>query len=292
MDVGLYNLEPNVINAAMMQVSNYHKRIGDDVEIYNHILKLNYDKIYAFSIFDYTDKSYVTEDMVVGGTGFDIQSQLPKEISEENYDWSLYPKCDFSLVWFSRGCSRKCPFCVVPKKEGNIKSIEPKNLNPNGRYIKIQDNNFFANPKWRDAIKQLKIWKQPVDFSGGVDVRILTKEMCDALNTLKYRKDKDKSTISQIKIAWDNPKEDLIPPLKRIIKYIKPYRFMCYVLIGYWSTHEQDLYRVHKLRELGIDPFVMPYDKTDKYQMKFARWVNMKAIFKSIEWRDYQNKND
>lgn len=46
--------------------------------------------------------------------------------------------------------------------------------------------------------------------------------------------------------------------------------------------------RVEKLRELKIDPFVMPYNKKDKYQKSFARWVNHKAIFKTVKWRDYK----
>ena len=32
--IGLYNLEPNIVNTAMMQVSSYHKSIGDEVYIY------------------------------------------------------------------------------------------------------------------------------------------------------------------------------------------------------------------------------------------------------------------
>lgn len=116
----------------------------------------DYDKVYAFSLFDYTDKkTFVTPDMITGGTGFDINSRLPREIEEADYDWSLYPDCDFSMIWFSRGCFRKCPFCVVREKEGNIHPVKPKNLNPNGKYIKVMDNNFFANPKWRSSVRQL-----------------------------------------------------------------------------------------------------------------------------------------
>ena len=277
--IGLYNLEPKIVNTAMMKVSKYHKDKGDSVEIYNHFLKGSYDKVYAFSIFDFTDKGYVTKDMICGGTGFDIGSKLPEEIEECDYDWSLYPKCDFSLIWFSRGCLRNCPFCVVRQKGGFIHSVDPKNLNPNGKYIKILDNNFFANPKWKEAIKKIKEWNQKVDFNG-VDARILNKEMAKALNSLKHEK--------QIKIAWDNPKDNLIPKLKEVIKIIKPYKLMCYVLIGYLSKPEEDLYRVEELRKLGIDPFVMPFNKKDKYQRRFARWVNMKAIFKSVKWENYK----
>ncbi len=278
MKVGLYNLEPKIENTAMMQVSTHHKSKGDQVEIYNPLFK--YDKVYAFSIFNFTDKGYTTKEMIKGGTGFDINSKLPKEIEECELDYSLYPKSITSYIWFSRGCVRRCPFCVVPKKEGNIKLVKPKKLNPKGKNISIMDNNFFANPEWRKAIKQLKIWNQRINFQSGLDIRGLTEEQIRELKELKLAK--------QIHIAWDNPKEDVVKDIKRLIKYIKPYRIMCYVLIGYWSTPEEDLYRVETLRDLKIDPFVMPYNKKDRYQRDFARWVNFKAIFKSVEWKDYK----
>ena len=113
MRIGLYNLEPKVVNTAMMQVSTYHKNKGDQVENYNHLTPNKYKKVYAFSIFNYTPKYYIRKEMVCGGTGFDIFSKLPEEIDKCEYDWSLYSKCDYSIVWFSRGCIRICPFCLV-----------------------------------------------------------------------------------------------------------------------------------------------------------------------------------
>ena len=66
---------------------------------------------------------------------------------------------------------------------------------------------------------------------------------------------------------------------------------MCYVLIGYWSTPEEDLYRVEELRKLGVNPFVMPFNKKDRYQKDFARWCNRKEIFKTCKWEDYKKKS-
>jgi len=278
MEIGLYNLEPQIVNTALMQVSKYHKDKGDQVELYSPLKK--YDKVYAFSIFKFTDKGYVKKDMICGGSGFDIKTKLPKEIEDCDYDWSLYPKCDFSIIWFSRGCIRNCPFCLVKDKEGFIHSVKPKNLNPNGKYIKVTDNNFFANPKWKEAIKQLKKWDQLIEFQCGIDLRLLTKDHCKVLQKLKIKK--------MLHTAWDNPKENLINKFKLLIKYIKPYRIMSYVLIGYWSTPEQDLFRVMELKKLGVKPFVMPYNKKDKYQKAFARYVNRKEIFMSTSWEDYK----
>jgi hypothetical protein len=167
----------------------------------------------------------------------------------------------------------------VPEKEGPIRPVEPNAFNPDKDYVVVQDNNFFANPHWQFAVDLLDWWSQRVDIQQGVDVRRLDGEQCDALNRLRHQK--------QIKIAWDNPKEDLRPKLKEVTRQIKPYKLMCYVLIGFSSTPEQDLWRVETLRRLGIDPFVMPYNKKDPYQKAFARWVNHKAIFKTVKWEDY-----
>lgn len=283
MKIGLYNLEPQIVNTAMMQVSTYHKQKGNPVEAYNHLLHNNYDKIYAFSIFDFTPKHYVTPDMITGGTGFDITSRLPQEIEDCNYDYSIFPECDYSIVWFSRGCIRKCPFCVVPHKEGGIHSVKPKALNQNGKHIVVRDNNFFANPSWRDAVEQLREWGQPIDIEQGVDVRLFDEEQYDALNSLNHFK--------QIHIAWDDPHYNMIPKLEEMIQHIKPHKIMCYVLIGFNSTIEEDLYRVETLRDLKIDPYVMPFNPKDAHQKRFKRWVNRKNIFESgVSWGEYKQK--
>ena len=62
---------------------------------------------------------------------------------------------------------------------------------------------------------------------------------------------------------------------------------MIYVLIGFDSTPKEDIYRVDKLREMRLDPFVMPFNRRDPYQRDFARWVNHKAIFKTVAWNEY-----
>ena len=282
MRIGLLNLEPTVVNSAMMQVSQYYKEGGAEVYEWNPLY--DYDKVYAFSMFTWTDKkSFVTPDMICGGTGFDIQSRLPREIEEADYDWSLFPDCDFSMAWFSRGCFRNCPFCVVRQKEGNIHPVKPKNLNPNGKYIKVMDNNFFANPKWKSSIRQLLKWNQPVDIQG-FDIRIFNAEQGEALNRLKHYKN--------IKFAWDNPRDNIDDKIEELLEYVKPRKLMCYVLIGYWSTPEQDLERImHLWDDYKIDPYVMPYDKTDPNQRMMMRWCNNKIIFKTRSWQSYLDGN-
>ena len=279
MKIGLLNLEPQINNTALMKISSYYKKQGDNVEMYIDLFRNQYDKIYCSSLFDFTDKSQVPDKTICGGTGFDIKTKLPKDIENCDLDYSIFPDCKSSYIWFSRGCIRNCPFCIVRKKEGYIHSVNPTNINPRGTVIEIMDNNFFANPEWKNSEKYLDQWQQPINFNSGIDVRIFEPEQASFIN--KYK-------IKKVHTAWDNPKLDLIPQFKELIKYIKPYKIMTYVLIGFDSTEEEDLMRVTKLWELKIDPFVMPYNKKDKYQKRFARWVNMKAVFKTVEWGEYR----
>lgn len=279
MRVGLIDIEPKVVNTALMQIASYHKQRGDTVEWAMPLTYSRYDCLYCSSIFDYTDKNELPERTICGGTGFDLTTQLPSEVAECDYDYTIYPQCNFSIVWFSRGCIRNCPFCVVRQKEGYIRPAVPSPLNNKGKYIVVQDNNFFANPEWRKAIRWLTETGKPIVLQG-VDVRLLNREMLQALNSLHHHR--------QIKIAWDNPRDDITPQLELMLRYIKPYKIMCYVLIGYWSDEAEDLMRVRTLYKYGIDPFAMPYKKSDPYQKAFTRWVNHKAIFKSVQWQDYK----
>lgn len=277
LNIGLLNLEPNIVNTAMMQVSKYYKKYQHNVYEYNPLF--DYDKVYCFSLFDFTDKSFVPEGAICGGTGFDITSRLPPEIEAMDYDWSLYPDCDYSIIWFSRGCIRNCPFCVVRQKEGYIHWVEPKNLNPNGKYIKVMDNNFFANPDWKHSMIFLHEWDQRVDMQG-FDIRIFTREQGEALSTLKMAK--------SFKFAWDNPRDNLDDKIRLLLEYMKPSKLLCYTLVGYWSTPEEDMMRInHLMDEFKIQPYVMPFDKHDTYQMLLANWVNNKRIFNRMSFEKF-----
>ena len=281
MNIRLVDLDGKMPNLALMKISTYHKKLGHNTEWHNPLFDKQIDRLYISKLFSFTvDYLYCdAKEIIKGGTGYDITSKLPEEIEAiKTLDYSLYPQHNYSMQFFSRGCIRNCPFCVVRQKEGYIQAVEPMELNPNGEHIEVLDNNFFANPEWQESIKLLLKWGQPVNLHG-VDVRIMNEEQAFYLNKLRHCK--------AIHIAWDNPNYNLVPKLQEVIKYIKPYKLMCYVLIGFDSTQEQDLYRVEKLRELKIDPFVMPFNKFDPYQRKFARWVNHKAIFKSVKWEEY-----
>ena len=156
MKVALYNLEPEIKNTAMMRCSRWHKDQGDEVERYIPYKGYRYyDRIYVFSLFDFTEKKNIPPNAICGGTGFDIFIKLQKEIEYADYDWSLYPECDYSLIWFSTGCiydREKHPYCIVVDKEGFIETVKPKNLNPNGTCPECKKITSEGNPMCLDHI--------------------------------------------------------------------------------------------------------------------------------------------
>ena len=298
MKVRLLAHDSKIPNLAIMKISSFHKQRGDDVDWYNPIFDMyDTDIFYESKIFTFS-KEYqyypINAEIIRGGTGFDIQSRLPEEIEKiVDLDYSLYPNCDYSIQFMSRGCIRDCDFCLVRKKEGIIHQVKPLNLNSKGKWIMLLDNNFFACKQWRENLKLLKSYNQPIDFNQGIDLRILTEEMARELSKLK---------IKVIHCAWDNyeDKEIILKGLRILTKYIKSYKITCYVLVGFKHHHivDQDLERVMTLKELGVNPFAMGYINFDNSNYKkpkeikdFCRWVNMRACFKSCTWEEYDRKS-
>ena len=291
MKIGLIDVDShNFPNFALMRVAGYHRQRGDTVEWANP-LRGGYDRVYQSKIFtfsqDVEEYDYGCE-VYRGGTGYDVKSRLPDEIEQSAaMDYTIYPTHNFSVQFFSRGCVRNCPFCLVTEKEGYIHPVEPVQLNPKGEWIEVLDNNFFANPEWRDAVKWINASKQPVNLRG-VDVRIMDEEQAYNLNSLRLVKN------GKICVAWDLPQIDLTDRLRMLTRYIKPYKLMCYVLVGFNSTIEDDLHRLHTLRSLGITPHVQPYrDYTNsrtpsQYERDLQRWANRAWIFNSCEFKDFE----
>lgn len=60
------------------------------------------------------------------------------------------------------------------------------------------------------------------------------------------------------------------------------------MLTNFWSTEEQDLYRVQTLRKIGLLPFVMIYDK-QRYVDEHGKWKKgIERVFTREELRHFK----
>ncbi|OUO29681.1 radical SAM protein [Eubacterium sp. An3] len=300
MKIGLIDVDGhNFLNLPLMKLSAYHKRNGDDVEWYNPLLawKYPYDKVYMSKVFTFTP-DYLhpvnASEIIRGGTGYyypDGGQPLPPEIEHVYPDYSLYPERtkDTAYGFLSRGCPRGCGFCIVGKKEGrrSQKVADLSEFWHGQKNIVLLDPNTIACPEWEDILQQLIDSNAWVDFSQGVDIRLMTDKKAEMIKRIK---------VKNIHFAWDRyeDKNKIIPKF-RMFKELTgwDYRKMTvYVLTGYNTTIEQDLERIYALRDLGYSPYVMIYDKYKRKKkdtlVRVQRWVNSRYAFMACKkFEDY-----
>ena len=292
MRVALYDVDSKIPNLALMKLSRFHREEGDKVEMYLPLAINTYDRIYASKVFDYSDGSGLDpEKMIIGGTGFNLKVNLPPEVERLQPDYTPYDY-PHNIGFTMRGCRFRCKFCVVPEKEGQpyenntIKEIWQQR---DSNFVVLLDNDFFGNPTWADRIKEIRQHDLQVSFSQGLNIRIITDEQAKALASVHFRNLSGKK--KQVHFAWDQwgkGTEKLIDEGFARVRAagIKAYQMAFFVLVGFNTTEEQDLYRINKLHGWGCDVFVMPYDRSDPYQKALARWNN-RHIYHSVPWKDY-----
>ena len=153
----------------------------------------------------------------------------------------------------------------------------------------LLDNDFFGGEDWAYNLDQIIEKKLKVCFVQGLNIRILSERQANHLAKVNYTN--SKFNQKYLTFAWDQFHDGrvILRGVERCVKAGIPANHMqFFVLIGYDSTPEQDLHRVMTLKQWGCMPFVMPYDKSNKYQKAFARWVNHRATFKSCSWSEYE----
>ena len=273
-------------NLALMRLSAWHKQNGDVAEWWNGFT--HYDRVYMSKVFTYTpdfDTVIDADEIITGGTGYKDFGSLPPEVEACPPDYTLYPGWKPAIGFLTRGCGRRCPWCIVPLKEGNIRPAATweQIKRPDSREMVLLDNNVLASDHGLEQIDRMgreQVW---VDFNQGLDARLITPEIARMLARLHW--------IRFVRLACDT--SEMLPVIRQATAYLKEagvsaFRFWAYALV-------RDVEEVHRrvlaLREMGVEPFAQPYRDYDggeptAEQKAFARWVNRKSLFKSCTWED------
>lgn len=266
----------------------------------------------------------------VGGTGFffDKAPNLPDEIEHHMPDYSLYDSWldlkiaeaeekaklqnrefnlkrfmsryreyrEYSIGFLTRGCFRKCDFCVN-KKYNHVFASSALNefYDPARKKICLLDDNFFGFPGWKALFGELLETGKQFKFKQGLDERLLNEEKCKMLFNSKYDGD--------FTFAFDNVKdyEIIYEKLQLITKYRGKKSIKFYVLVGFDSIDATDIInafvRIDLLLKYRCLPYIMRFQnknetpwKTSKYRSLYvaiARWCNQPNIIKKMSFRQF-----
>ena len=237
------------------------------------------DEIYVTSLFTYSWKTvhnsvayykqlYPNAKIFLGGlyasllpdhaasSGAEIRQGLIEEAENLMPDYSLVPNWDGSIVFSSRGCIRKCPFCAVPilEKEYTSRKSISQFLHPLHKRVILWDNNFLFSPYWYEILSEIKQKKLWVDFNQGIDIRLLNDEKAEMIASMKTR---------LIRSAYDSraSQKEVQRGIELLVsKGVRPRKILLYLLYNFEDDTPDDLLcRILDVMEWGAVSYPMRY---------------------------------
>lgn len=296
MKIGLIDVDGhNFPNLAIMKLAGFHRREGAEVEWYD--FTASYDVVYMAKVFtftpDYPHPITNADKVVMGGTGYDLHKELPIPVEYSQPLYSIYPNFpqDTAVGFITRGCPNRCPWCVVPEKEGRIRpanyASEIIGDRPKAVFL---DNNIlaageFAARNLRDIAKLGTL----VDFNQALDARLVDEHFAALLARCRW--------LKPIRFGCDTTAQ--ISECERAIALLDAAgykgQFMLYTIIGHDITeavHRLSYWRgTHNGRVcVHAQPFIDFHGRSvvPKWQRDLARWANVRSVWKTTDIKDYE----
>jgi len=302
-------------NLALMKIAGFYKGLGKDVKLIykNYEEVYEYDKVFISKVFTFSkipDWVISLENVTIGGTGFfeDGGENLPDEIEHHMPYYDLYKDyvtrqlelgcsrsryidyLDYSIGFTTRGCFRKCEFCVNKKYSRTfLHSPVAEFFDESRPYIYLWDDNFLASPEWEAVLDDIEAAGRPFQFRQGLDLRLMTDEKAKRFAKSRHQGD--------FIFAFDHIEDkELIVEKVQLWKRYSSKVCKMYILCAYKSQDESDIAdvfkRVHTLMRYGSLPYIMRYEsyKISPYKnlyIELARWCNQPNFFKKMSFREF-----
>ena len=277
----IIDIDSKIKNLALYKIAKYYEEKNHEVVWDYPLAKDSVEFIYVSCVFTKNkDKCREWEGIAeIGGTGYDIKRTLPKEIE------AVKPR--INLGFTTRGCIRKCEFCVVPEKEGQIHAVGDLLDLWDGKTsdVVVLDNNILAMPDhFRMVCKQARDNKIRIDFNQGLDHRLLTEDMVKELISIRH---------VEYRFAFDHPSyHKTVSKAIGLLQDGGIRRCSWYVLVGFDTTIEEDLDRLMYLRSMNQNAYVQRYETCyhKPEYISIARWANQHHLFQALTWDEFKVK--
>ncbi len=230
-----------------------------------------------------------------GGPAVSLMPETLQDVAELGGEVEALFHHNPNATFTSRGCIRRCPFCAVPRIEGDLRELptwEPRPI--------ICDNNLLACSRAHfdkviDSLKPLS----GIDFNQGLDARLITDYHIDRIRELD---------LDCVRFAWDSManEESVYSAISRCVAAgIPKDKIRCYILVGFDDDPLDARCRCETLKAYGITkPNVQRYQPlnaltkdsfvgrnwTEEELKRFCRYWNKQAWLGGIEYEDYQTE--
>jgi len=276
----LVDVDSKIPNLALMKLSAWHKARGHtvgfnvtdpDMVFISVIYAAN--KWRAYAVKQMFPKALVS----IGGPAFP-KVALNDAIEHTKPDYDLYPS-EYSMGFTTRGCIRKCSWCIVPIKEGPLQRWDhPLDFHDDQfDTIMLLDNNWLADPEWFFETSNWIIGHNLTVWEHGLDIRLVTPKIAQQLLSLNMK--------TGYHFAFDT--DDIEPIVHKKLLLLEDEGFnirhdvQVYVYVDNDAEFMSGLRRARLLKEWGTNAFVMfniNAPLTDRIK-KLRRWANRKHLF-------------
>lgn len=286
----LVNVDSKIPNLALMKLSAWYKSQGSEVGF-----NVNDPDLIIASVIFKRNRSmalgvarmYPDAKFQIGGTGYDLKAELPSDVERIAPDYSIYPDLTYSMGFTTRGCIRRCHFCVVPQKEGGLVRWQHPRLfhDPSFKEIMLLDNNWLADKEWFMETSDWIIERGLKVHEHGMDIRLVDDQLAEQLARIQW--------AGPLHFAYDS--EAITADVERGIDCLiragidlrQDVRF--YVYVDSDQEYESGVRRCRWLKDHNTTPFVMfNIDKPRTERIKhLQRWANKPWIFWSCDIEQY-----
>ena len=270
----------------LLKIASYHRLKGESVELVRGCLTPNRkpDRVYVTSLFTWGWKEvwqavwfyrslYPSPDVWLGGIYASLMPEharlsganhvhtgLFPEAEDLMPAYDLLPKWQWSIMFASRGCPNRCPYCAVPKLEGDLHackfSIKPF-IYPGHKRIIFWDNNILAAPNWQSIVAEVTELGIEVDFNQGLDASFVTQEVAETLSKMK---------MPCVRLSYDYKGKGKY--VKKAIELItscgiRGREIFVYVLYNFNDTPDDFYERVRDVLTWGAVVFPMRFEPLD-----------------------------
>jgi hypothetical protein len=309
-------------NLAAMKLSAWHKGRGDTVSLlpsYGHVAR--FDRIYITCVFtevakDIPPRILKLRNVKFGGTGFyfDKAPPLPKSVEHSQPDYDLYRGwlqgrtgpdlryyMDYAIGYLTRGCFRRCPFCINRNCRKAVKASSLSEFySTEKKRVCLLDDNLLAYADCERLLRNLATTCErdgkSFEFKQGLDIRLLTSSIAKMLAEAPFN--------GEVIFAFDQMRDAAMVKkgLAVLRKHLPTKGAKGYVLCGFedqgWKDIASVFRRLQVLWQSEVIGYLMRHQDCRlgspvcrPIYTHLARWANQPQFQRKISFREFCEKN-